>query len=444
MTRVSARIFVCTFLLALYGPLAVADDADRYWAEWRGPLGTGVGPQADPPVEWSEDKNVRWKTPLPGKGLSTPIVWGDRIFITTAVPYEKLAVPIPDNAPGGHDNLSVTHRQEFVVLAVNRADGTILWRRTVNKKLPHEGGHNSGSFASHSPVTDGESVFAFFGSYGLYCLDVDGELKWKKDFGKMATVHGHGEGSSPVLHGDTLVVNWDHEGQSFVIAFDKRGGKRLWRMARDEITSWATPIVVEHGGGTQVVVSGANRLRGYDLSSGKIIWECGGLSKNVVATPVSADGIVYAGSSYVRQAMIAVRLDGAKGDITGSDQVVWERNRSTPYVPSPLLYGDWLYFLRHYQGIMSRVIAKTGKESRPPFRLHGIRNAYASPVGAADRVYVTDRDGTTLVIRHSDTPTVLALNTLDERIDASAALVGRELFLRGDRSLYCIAASADK
>ena len=402
-------------------------------------MGTGAAPHANPPVEWSETENIRWKIALPGTGHSTPIVWGDRVLITTAVPYGDPMEPRYDSAHGAHDSVPVTQRHRFIVLAVSRREGKILWQRTLHTEVPHEGGHLSGTFASHSPVTDGEHVFAFFGSRGIYALDLDGELQWKADLGEMQTKHAHGEGSSPALHGDTVIINWDHEGRSFVIAFDKRTGDERWRVAREEVTSWATPIVVEHGGKPQLIISGTNRVRGYDLVTGNVIWECGGLSANVVATPVSADGMVYAASSYDTRAMLAIRLDGAKGDITGTDQVVWSRRRGTPYVPSPLLYGDSLYFLHHYQGILSRVHAKTGEERTGPFRLGGIRNVYASPVGAANRLYITDRHGTTLVMSHASLPKMLAVNRLDDSFSASAAVAGGELFLRGQRNLYCIA-----
>ena len=440
MVRLLARVIAACCLLT---PAVAADpddggDTQRYWPQWRGPLGTGVAPDADPPVEWSENKNIRWKIPLPGSGHSTPIVWGDHVFITTAVPYGDAMEPRHTTAPGAHDNVPITHHHRFVVIAVNRRDGKIAWRKTVHEELPHQGYHYTGGLASSSPVTDGEQLFASFGSPGLYCLDLDGKLLWEKKLGEMQIKHGHGEGSSPVLHGDTLVVNWDHEGQSFVIAFDKRTGKRRWKIRRQEVTSWATPIVVEHAGKPQVIVSGTSRVRGYDLATGNVIWECGGLSQNIVASPVAADGMVYAASSYDKRAMLAIRLDGARGDITGTDQVVWARTRGTPYVPSPLLYGDSLYFLGHYQGVLSHVNARTGKERYGSFRLVGIRNVYASPVGAADRVYITDRSGTTLVIHHGNSPRVLARNRLSDSFSASAAIVGDELYLRGRQYLYCI------
>lgn len=435
-----SHVLAVSLLLA---PAAVADDGaavtGHFWPQWRGPLGTGEAPHARPPLHWGESKNVRWKIQLPGKGHSTPIVWGDRIFLTAAVPYGDAIKPRYSGVSGAHDNLPVTRAHEFVVLAVSRASGKIIWQRTVSKQLPHEGGHHTASLASASPVTDGELLFAFFGSRGLYCFGLDGKPKWDKDLGVMRTKHGHGEGSSPALYGQMLIINWDHEGRSFLTALDKHSGKQRWKVDRHEVTSWATPIVVEHDGKPQVVVSGTKRVRGYDLATGRVIWECRGLSANVVASPVAGHGLVFAASSYDSRAIMAIRLDGARGDITGTDRVAWSRKRRTPYVPSPLLYADSLYFVSHYQGVLTRVDAATGRDRPGAFRLDGIGNIYASPIGAAGRVYITGRDGTTLVISHDDQPRVLAVNRLDDRFSASAAAVGPDLFLRGHRYLYRIA-----
>lgn len=429
---------------------ALADERERNWPQWRGPLGTGVAPHADPPLHWSESatgtENVRWKTALPGLGHSAPIVWRDRIFVTTAVPFGKARSPRMSGAPGAHDNLPITHKHRFLLLAISRDDGRVLWQRALAEALPHEGAHRSGSLASHSPVTDGTHVYAFFGSYGLFCVDFDGETKWHKQLGLMHTKHGHGEGSSPVLHGDTIIVNWDHEGASFIVALDKRSGEQRWRRDREEVTSWATPVTAEVDGRAQVIVSGTARIRGYDLKSGETVWECGGLSNNVVASPVVGNGIVVAASSYDTRNMLAIRLAGAAGDVTGSEHVLWSRRHRTPYVPSPLLYDGSLYFLRHYQGILTRVHLATGEEPDGPYRLGGLFDIYASPIGAGGRIYVTGRNGETLVLehdRHGVAPlTELARNTLDDDISASAAVVDRELFLRGEHFLYCI--SEDK
>lgn len=410
------------------------------WGQWRGPLATGEAPQGNPPLTWDEadGTNIRWKTEIPGRGLSTPVVWGDRVFLTTAIPFGEALPPKPSTAPGNHDNLSVTHRHKFVALAMERASGKILWQQTLREGLPQEQGHHTASLASNSPVTDGEHVFAFFGSFGLYCLDVKGKLIWKADFGAMQSLHGHGEGSSPALHGETLIINWDHEGKSFAVALNKRTGKERWRVERNEVTSWSSPIITLHDGKPQVIISGTSRIRGYDLDHGKVLWECGGLSSNIVASPVAGDGMVFAGSSYDKRALMGILLDGAKGDITGSKQIAWNRFRGTPYVPSPLLYDGSLYFLTHYQGILSRVDARTGEDTPGSFRLTGISNVYASPVAAAGRIYVTDLDGTTIVLSRGEIPRNLALNHLAEPVSASPAIAGKQMFLRGEKHLYCL------
>src|SRR5213593_1954971 len=412
----------------------------NHWPQWRGPLANGVAPHANPPIRWSESSNVRWKIPLPGKGHSSPIVFGDAVYLLAAIPVGEAQKPVYDDAPGVHDSVPVTHRHQFVALAISRRDGSVSWWKALREEWPHEGGHETGSLASNSPVTDGERLYAFFGSRGLYCLELNGEVKWQSDLGRMHTLHAHGEGSSPVLHGGTLIVCWDHEADSFLYAFDKRTGKQLWKVARDEKTSWSTPLVVEHEGKPQIIVSATKRVRGYDPATGKQLWECAGLTDNVVSSPVYTDGVVIAGNSYYSQAMLAIRLAGAKGDITGTTSVLWKLNRMTPYVSSPLLYDNTLYFLRHNQNILSRLEPLTGKPRDEALRLEGINDfIFASPVGAAGRIYVTSRDGVTVVLRHDSENATLAVNKLDDSFSASPAPVGREFYLRGERFLYCIA-----
>ena len=426
------------FTVATAGALGQAVNPLAQWGQWRGPLATGAAPKADPPVEWSETKNIRWKTKLPGLGHSSPVVWGDLVFVTTAE-MTGAKKPFTGVTPdGAHNNMNPLFDHQFAVMAIDRQTGAVAWRRTVATRQPHESTHESATWASNSPVTDGEHVLSFFGSNGLYCLDTGGRLLWSRDFGDMQVKHGHGEGASPLLHGETVVVNWDHEGASLIVALAKRTGEELWRQPRDEVTSWATPIVVTHDGQAQVVVSGTRRVRGYDLKTGAVIWEVGGLPGNIVASPVGADGMVFAAGSYEKQTLLAIRLTGAKGELAGTQQIAWQKNRSTPYVPSPLLYDGWLYYLRHYQGVLSRVNAKTGDEPSGPFRLGSVFNIYSSPVAAAGRIYVTDRNGKTLVISNDAEPKSLTLNKLDDRFSASAALVGDAIFLRGEKFLYCI------
>ncbi|MCR9198369.1 MAG: PQQ-like beta-propeller repeat protein [Planctomycetaceae bacterium] len=431
--------FLITWLIVLSVHAGVdtsllADD----WLSWRGPLSTGEAPDATPPKQWSEDENVAWKTRLPGLGHSSPVVVGDRVFVTTAIAFGPKLPPVPVVAEGAHDNLDVTQRHRFVVLALDRSTGKILWQTTVHEALPHEGGHNTASLASASPVSDGQRLYAYFGSFGLFALDFDGNILWERQPGKLQTKHAHGEGASPALADGVLVVNVDHEEQSFVEAFDVETGKTLWKAFRNEVTSWASPLVTKVDGRWQVIAAGTDRIRAYDLKTGKVLWLCGGLSANVVATPVAHDGILIAASSYDTRAMVAVDLKNASGDITGSKHVLWATTQRTPYVPSMLLVDGHVYFLRHYQNILSRRDIKTGAELAGPFRLPGVRNVYASLVAADGCIYVADLDGRTLVMTHGKNPTLVAMNVLDDRFAATPAPAGSQLFLRGHEYLYCI------
>ncbi len=406
------------------------------WPQWRGPNGTGVAPHADPPTHWSEQKNVRWKLGVPGKGHSTPIIWGNRVYLTTAVPHGDRLPARYSNSDGAHDLDPVTHSFRFVVLAIDRRDGSILWQHAVHDEIPHEGAHRTSSMASPSPVTDGEHLFAYFGSQGLYCLDLEGTVLWNTDLGQMRPLHSHGEGSSPTLHEDAVLVQWDHEGPSFLAAFDKDTGATRWKVPREELSSWSTPIVAEVNGRTQVIAAGAKRVKGYDFATGKVLWECGWLSEeNVVATPVAGHGMAYAGSTYDRTVVMGIPLDGN----TGGRQPAWIRTRGAPYVPSFLLYDKALYYHHHFQGILTRVNAVTGEYRPGAIRLEGLRSVFSSPIGAAGRIYATDVNGSTIVLSHADKPEVLAVNKLNDRFSASPAAAGRELYLRGERHLYCIA-----
>ncbi len=423
------------FVVLIFGlPVSSAD-----WPQWRGPHGTGVAPHAKPVTEWSSEKNIRWKTRLSGRGHSTPIVSGNHIFVTAAMPIGPHLPPRTSDRPGAHDNLPVTQRHRFTVTAIDRNSGEVQWEKTVHESIPREGAHYTASLASASPVTDGNRLYASFGSYGLYCLDFDGNILWQKHFGQMHTKHGHGEGSSPALHDETLVVNWDHEESSFIVAIDTQSGNIRWRRDRAEVTSWSTPLITNVDGATQVIVCGTDRVRGYDLETGEDVWQCGGMSANIVATPVAENEIVYVGSSYEKRMLMAIRLTDARGDVTGSNHVIWSRARGTPYVPSPLLYEGALFYLAHYQNVITRVIGETGEDAPGAMRLGELGNVYASPVGAGGNVFITDLDGTTQVITNSDIPRTVAVNRLGEPISASMAIVDREIFLRGEEHLFCIA-----
>jgi outer membrane protein assembly factor BamB len=411
--------------------------AERYWGQWRGPYSTGVSKSADPPLEWSETKNVKWKIEIPGRGSASPVVWGDRVYLMTAVP-----VGVTGDAthqPRGGIQPRIPHR--FVVMAFSRTDGKLVWERTVREETPHEASHtDNGTWASSSVVTDGVHLFANFESKGLYAFDMDGKPVWEKDLGDKRMRNQFGEGSTPALHGNRLVLVWDQQGgQSFVIALDKRTGEEIWRANRKEIDTWATPLVVESAGRAQVIVSGRDVLMSYDLETGDVVWQSAGLTMNAIPSPVYGDGMVFVTAGFQGNNLKAIRIEGAKGDITGTPHIVWEINRDTPYVPSPILYDGILYILRSNNGILSAFDAKTGKPHyAAPQRLTAIPNVFASPVGAQGRIYFPGREGTTVVIRNSPTLEVLATNTLDDGFDASPALVDREIYLRGNKYLYCI------
>lgn len=437
------RMAAALLLAALPVATGARETADQAWPQWRGPLATGVAPAADPPVQWSETENVRWKIEIPGSGSSTPIVWGDRVFVSTAVPAGD---------SGARDGLfrrltrrlvgteSPSQTLQYLLLAVDRRSGAVVWERVAREAAPHEGKHQTGSWAAPSAVTDGEVLCAFFGSAGLYCFDLEGRPLWDRDFGDMRIRMGFGEGASPTLHGDHVVVNWDHQGQSFIAALDKRTGRERWRAERDEMTSWSTPLVVEHDGRTQVVTNATNRVRSYDFETGELLWDGEGATTNAIPTPVAAAGIVYLTSGYRGNRLDAVRLGAAAGDITGGDAIAWSLDRDTPYVPSPLLHDDILYFTKGNQGMLSAYDARTGRLHYGPERLPGIRSLYASPVAAGGRIYVPSRDGTTAVIAAGPAFEVLSANLLDDGFDASPAVAGGELYLRGQQHLYCIAA----
>jgi outer membrane protein assembly factor BamB len=436
-------VAVLSLLLSAAAPAAAGDGPEAYWPQWRGPLLTGVAPGATPPTRWSETHNVAWKLEIPGKGSATPVVWGDHVYVVTSVPTEVRREPpaAPDRPEGagrrrGPRGIEPEYVQQFALLAVRRADGAVAWRRVLREELPHEGTHPTGTWASSSAATDGERVYAFFGSRGLYALDMAGELLWEKDLGDMTIKLGFGEGSSPALHAGRLVVNWDHEGDSFIVALDAETGGELWRRSRDEGTSWATPLIVERDGKAQVVSSATGKVRSYDLENGEVLWEVSGMTANVIPTPVHSGGLVYLTSGFRGSALLAVRLAEASGDITGGPAIAWSYDRDTPYVPSPLLYDGQLYLLKSNDGILSAFDAATG-ERHYGVRLEGVANVYASPLGAAGRIYVAGREGAVAVVRSGPEFELLAVNQLEDAFDASPVAVEGELYLRG-KHLYRI------
>ena len=415
---------------------ATADTtSEKYWPQWRGPHATGVSKTADPPVEWSETRNIRWKVEIPGRGSASPVVWGDKVFILTAVPV-GVELAASHQARGG-TRPAVPHK--FVVMALDRKTGKVAWERTARETTPHEGSHQQfGTYASSSAFTDGERVYAYFDSFGLYAYDMNGKLLWEKDLGDKKMRNEFGEGQTPVLHGNKIVVQWDHQGPSFITALDKTNGKELWRTDRQEIDSWGTPLVVEHAGKAQVIASAMNKVTSYDLETGQVVWQGPGLTMNPIPSTVYENGMVYAVSGFRGNKLHAIQLDEAKGDLTTTSAIKWSLNADTPYVPSPLLYDGVIYLLKGNTGILSAFDAKSGKPHYQLQRLEGVPNVFASPVGARGRIYIPGQQGATIVVKAGPAYEVLATNTLEDGFDASPALVDNELYLRGAKYLYSI------
>lgn len=429
-------LLVLSLMLIVMGMVQAQSDA--HWPQWRGPFFNGMA-RGDAPTVWSDTKNIKWKAQIPGRGFSTPVIWGERIFLTTAIPSGKAA---EESAPaegrrGGGGGPLVEHR--FEVLCLDRKTGKVLWQRTAKVATPHEGYHRAyGSFASNSPITDGRYVYAFFGSRGLYCYDFNGKLIWEKDFGvQMKMRLAFGEGAAPLLLRDQLFVVFDHEGESFIVSVDKRNGKELWRSQREERSSWSTPLAIEHNGRTEIIVSATNKVRSYDARTGKILWESAGLGANVIPVPVYHNGMVYVMSGYRDPKLMAIKL-GKEGDITGSDAIAWSHTRGLAYTTSPVLYDNKLYVVTD-NGMVSAFNATTGEPFYAQTRLPKSYNLKASPVGANGKLYLATEDGDVVVLKMGEKFEVLSVNTLEDQIFiATPVIAAGEIYLRGQNTLFCI------
>lgn len=459
--------------LSLFALAAQSNAENASWPNWRGPSKTGVVADAKPPIEWSETKNIKWKTKIPGSGLATPIVWEDRIFLLTAIPQgqpeaesapaagfdreammkefdkngdgrlsgdERAAMrkkPAKKKGKGGAMSIAPKQGQAFSLLALERKNGKILWSKTARTELPHEGHHPTNGFSSGSPITDGQHIWVSFGSRGLYCYDLNGNLKWEKDLGDMRTRAGFGEGASPALAGNLLILTWDHEDQSYIVGLNKKTGKEVWRQNRDEQTSWTTPLIVKTDGVQQAIIPGSKKTRSYNAQTGELIWEASGLTSNVIPSPVTRNGLVYVMSGYKGRSVQAIKLS-SQGDVSDSDNIVWSADHSAPYVASPVLSGNRLFMNKGNDAYMACFDAKTGEVHYRDEALEGLRGVYASPIAANGHLYVLGRDGTSAVLKDSKTFEVVATNKLDEPIDASPVIIGNDLFIRSHQHLYCI------
>lgn len=435
------RFLLITFVLASFTPLLAEN-----WGYWRGADNSGMA-AGDAPVHWSATENIKWKVEIPGRGHSTPVVWGDRIFLTTAVPQSE-APPEPARepgtkgrrrGPGGGAGAGIEHR--LLVMAFDRNSGKNLWEQNPVTATPHEGYHRQyGSFASNAPITDGEMLYAFFGSRGVFAYDLDGNLQWKKDYGvEMRMRLQFGEGIAPALHGDTLLLVFDHEGQSFLSALDKKTGAERWRKERDEISNWAQPLITEYDGRVQAIVSAPNAVRSYDFATGELIWECSGLGANTIPAVVRHRDIVVAMSGFRDPNLLAIKL-GGEGDLTDSDHVLWTNQRGNSYTPSPVLHDGILYFVTD-RGMISAFDVETGEPHYSQTRLPNPYSLKASPTGADGKLYIATEQGDVVVVKMGPEYEVLAVNSMgDEFFIASPVILDGEIYLRGRNTLYAVSA----
>lgn len=416
----------------LMGVVARAGD----WQQWRGPFNTGMA-VGDAPLRWNDNSNVTWKVTIPGRGHSTPVTVGDRIFLTTAVPTGRGTPPTGRlRGGGGGADAGLEHR--FVVRALDRKTGETLWERTARTATPHEGYHRTyGSFASNSPATDGERVFAFFGSRGLYVYSLDGELLWEKDFNvQLKMDNAFGEGTAPTLHDGRLILHFDHLEGGFLTMLNPATGEELWRVARTEPFNWAAPFVATHEGRRQIIVNGLT-VRSYDFDTGRLIWEAAGLGENSVPQVVQHDDLVFAMSGHTVKLLMAIRL-GLEGALTEDRGIVWSTHRGVSYTPSPVLHDGRLYFVSD-GGLLSCLDATTGHPRYQQERLPRTYNFKASPVGANGKLYLATEEGDVVVVAMGDRFEVLETNSLsDQSFIASPIIVDGAIYLRSRTHLFRI------
>jgi outer membrane protein assembly factor BamB len=422
----SFRVVVFALAVLSVFRYAYAEEKPARWPDWRGADGSLVIPEGNPPLQWSETENIKWKTDLPGIGQSTPIIWDDNIFLQTA---EQLDPNSEDKFPA----------YRFSVLCLSRATGEIIWQTALHEGRRHEIHHKSTTVAPFSPVTDGKYVWASLGSFGLFCLDYSGNIRWKTKTIQMKKSGPFGEGSSPILVDDKIIVLADHEGQSKLFAFHKDTGERVWVRDRDVKSSWNTPTAVKVGDHTEIITTAPGTVRSYNAETGELIWHCGGLTSCAAPSPVVHDGLVYCTTGYKGEALMAIEL-GHSGDLTATDAVRWFVDRTGAEVPTPLVHDGRVYVFKAFSPVLSCYDAATGEPFYERKRIKGMKNIFSSPVAIGDKILLCDRAGKTFVIKAADTFEVVATNALDEILEATPAVIGDELYLRGRSRIYCIAA----
>jgi outer membrane protein assembly factor BamB len=433
------------FALALLNAGAATAAVIEQWPQFRGPASSGVSENSSLPDSWSATENVAWKTGIPGTGWSSPVVWDTRIFVTSVISSNPQEAPKKGLYFGGNRLEPPPGEHRWMVYCLDSNSGKILWEREVHRGAPASSRHLKNSFASETPVTDGERVYAYFGNVGLFCFDMDGKPVWSQNYKPLTMRYGWGTASSPALHEGRIYLVDDNDEQSFLVALDKKTGKQVWRTERDEKSNWATPYIWNSGRRTEIVTSGTQKIRSYDLD-GHILWELGGMSSIAIPTPFSKFGLLYLTSGYVGdqvRPVFAVR-PGAKGDIslkpgeTSNAYIAWYQAAAGPYNPSPLVYGDYFYTLLD-RGFLTCHDARTGAEIYGKQRIDPTAAAFTSSPWAYDgKIFALSEDGDAFVIRAGKEYKLLGKNSLDEMCMATPAIAGDSLILRTASNLYRI------
>ncbi len=422
--------------------------ADNNWPQFRGPLATGVSDNPALPDTWSATENVLWRAEVPGRGWSSPIVWGDQVFITTVTNDQETREKVKQRGLylGGNRSEPSKAVHQWRVRCHDLATGQLQWEKIAHDGPPPESIHLKNTYASETPVTDGERVYVYFGNLGVYCYTLAGAPVWSHSLGAYKTAAGWGTGGSPMLYQDRLYVVCDNEEQSFLVALDSRTGEEVWRTPRPEKSSWSTPYLWQNDKRTELVVSGSGMVRSYDLD-GHELWNLGDMSGNAIPTPMSGLGLLFVSSGHVmgtKKPIMAVR-PGASGDITlassatSNDSVAWCLRQAAPYNPSILLYKGNIHVITDV-GFVACYDGRTGDTVYGKKRLPNGRAFTASPWAYNDQVFALNEYGDTFVIKAGSEFEVLRVNSLsdDEMFLATPAVTGDKLLIRSDRTLYAI------
>lgn len=433
------------FLVNVFG-LPNRGAAQTNWPQFRGHRSLGISDSVNLPDRWDATNNVAWKVGVPGRGWSSPVVWGDRVFLTTVTSEGEVEPPKKGLYFGGERKELPKARHKWVVLCLDLNTGRTIWSREARVAVPNTPLHVKNSYASETPVTDGKRLYAYFGNAGMYCFDLNGELLWSQSWPPVKTRYGWGSAASPVVHGDRVFVVNDNEEASFVVALDAATGKQIWRRERDEKSNWATPFIWAHDKRVELVISGTKRVRSYDLE-GELLWELGGMSSIVIPTPFARLGMLYVCSGYVGdkvRPVYAIR-PGAAGDISlkegeeSNEFIAWYGKTAAPYNPSPLVYGDQFYVLFDF-GFLGCLDARTGKVhyEKERIRPEAATAFTASPWAANGRIFALSEDGDTFVFEAGTRYRLLHVNSLNEMCMATPAIAGDRLLIRTLSQLYCI------